>query len=183
MRSSRSSVLPGIITAAVLTLAAFSPLDAFARPPRLSEKGHAGAGVGIGALSYGLSAKYYLQDGRALQANLGPFFADDTTRYGRVWSLGADYIFEMTPLSSTREIDLIWALGPGLAAGVSSRGAWVVDLNLCAGVIFQFHELPLDFALEYRPGVRFKTRGFLDSPGIGLPSFTSFGLQLRYYFL
>jgi|GEM_PF-2084489 hypothetical protein len=169
------------LSLSVIALAS-APETAWARPPKLSEKGHMGMGVGIGALGYGYSSKFYLQDGRALQGNLGPFFAGDTSRYGRVWSVGADYIFEMAPISSTREIDMIWALGPGIAGGVSNRGTWVADLNLCAGVILQFHELPLDFAIEYRPGVRFKTRGFLDSPGRATPNFTSFGLQLRYYF-
>ena len=179
-RTARQAML--IVTMLFAVALVSAPGDANARPPKLSEKGHRGMGVGIGALGYGYSSKFYLQDGRALQGNLGPFFAGDTSRYGRVWSVGADYIFEMGPISSTREIDMIWALGPGLAGGVSNRGTWVADLNLCAGVIFQFHELPLDFAIEYRPGVRFKTRGFLDSPGRATPNFTSFGLQLRYYF-
>ena len=165
----------------VMACSTLTASPALALPPRLSEPGGLGVGLGIGALSYGVSGKYYLEQGRAIQANFGPYFIDERVRYGDIWALGADYIFEIATLSSTRKIDLIWALGPGLAAGVSGKGAWIIDVNACAGAVFQFHELPLDFALEYRPGIRFKTRGLYNSASRVAPSFTSLGIQLRYY--
>ena len=174
----------GRTAAALVALAALlvaAAPRAQAATARIPDSDKFGLGVGIGALSYGLSGKYYISPDQAIQANLGTYVTGDRGRFGNFLALGADYLFEFDTGIEESDISLSWYLGPGLGAAFSGEGYWGVDANLCVGAAFLFHELPLDFALEYRPGLRLQSPGLFGA-GRLVYTFTSLGLHLRYYF-
>ena len=170
-----------VVMSVVVVCACAWSQSAWAKPEPIPAPGHQGFGLGIGALSYGLSYKRYLTPQSAIQANLGAYLTNERRRVGNLFAVGADYLFEFGPITEANDIGLHWYAGPGIAAGASAKSYWALDVNACIGLSFLFHELPLDFAFEYRPGVRIKTPGLFDSPERFAPNFGSFGVHMRYY--
>lgn len=157
------------------------PAQVEAKSPRIQEKGHLGLGMGIGALAYGLSGKYYLGPDGAIQANMGTQLTSSRQRNGDMFALGADYLFEFGAFASANDIDLALGVGPGLGVAISTLGYVAFDLNACFSTQILFHELPLDFVVEYRPALRFKSTELYDEPGRLIYTLGSFGIHMRYY--
>lgn len=165
----------------VMACVSVAPTEAFAKKPLIPEEGHLGLGLGIGALAYGLSGKYYLGPTSAIQANMGTQLTSSRTKNGDIFALGADYLFELGAFASANDIDLALGVGPGLGVAISTLGYVAFDLNACFSAQILFHELPLDFVFEYRPAIRYKSTELYDEPGRLIYTFGSFGVQMRYY--
>ena len=155
--------------------------QAFAKKHHIYDPDSLGLGVGIGALAYGFGAKYYFSPDSAIQGNMGVQPTQSRAVNGSLFAIGADYLFEFGPISSANNIDLTLGIGPGLATAVSTLGYVAFDVNACFSFQILFHELPLDFALEYRPAIRFKSAALYNEPGRLVYAPDSFGIQMRYY--
>ena len=156
--------------------------SALADAPRIDQEGRFGLGLGIGSLAYGLSGKYYLSASRSVQANAGVQVTSSRFRNGDLFALGADYLFEFGAFASANEIDLRVGAGPGVGLALSTLGYAALDVNACVSAQILFHELPLDFAIEYRPALRLKSSPLYDDPGRFVYALANFGIQMRYYF-
>lgn len=170
-----SGLVPALLVCAL-------PSMALAATPRIPEPTHLGMGLGIGSLAYGISAKYYLDASGSIQGNMGIQPTQSRSRNGDIFALGADYLFEFGAFASANNIDLALGVGPGLSAAFSTLGYAAFDVNACFSAQILFHELPMDFAFEYRPALRLKSSALYDEPGRVVYSLANFGVQLRYYF-
>ncbi len=157
------------------------PTIAQAKTPQIPEKGHLGFGLGVGALAYGLSGKYYLGPDASIQGVMGTQLTPDRRGNGDIFAMGADYLFEFGAFASANNIDLALGVGPGLGVAVTTLGYVAIDVNGCFSGQILFHELPLDFVVEYRPAIRLKSIELYEERGNLIYTFGSFGVHMRYY--
>lgn len=170
------------LLAPLLAILASLPSPALARSPRIQEPTHLGMGLGIGSLAYGVSAKYYIDSTGSIQGNMGIQPTQSRSRNGDIFAIGADYLFEFGAFASANNIDLALGVGPGVSVAVTTLGYAAFDVNACFSAQILFHELPLDFAFEYRPALRYKSTALYDERGRLVYTLGNFGVQLRYYF-
>lgn len=147
----------------LLLAAVFSP-PAEAAPPRGGAKVGIGVGGGLGVS--GLSGKFWLGDGNAVQVIVGAWgvgrgHGDDGYGLG----VGADYLWEMPELTRVEPVIIAWNLGAGATVGATSP-EWF-GVSGVAGLEFNFQPAPIDVTLEYRPGFE-----ILPGPGIDLINFS-----------
>lgn len=154
----------------------------------LRAPGNFGLGIGSGTLANGLSAKYFIDSGNALQFNLGVFGGRGIdNRWHRFGGVGfsADYLFEMPAIVKASDtFELAWNLGLGLGIGFDNddyehkdhryHDYVAVGASFVLGLELNFLALPLDIVLEYRPGV-FLTPYFDFHP-------VDFTGHIRFYF-
>jgi hypothetical protein len=169
MRKSRLVVPLGI---AVLAALAPSPASADFGTPRQNF----GLGIGMGTGASGLSGKFMLGTGAAIQGVVGVWGGEDGGDHsgpGRPRldgiALSVDYLFEMPTLAKSEYFNLDWSFGLGGGIGVSTGGgAPSAAVAGIAGLEFNFTRVPFDIVIEYRPAV-----GIVPNPWIGLVGFTA----------
>lgn len=146
----------------LLFIAAVAVEPAYALPPRRGAKVGIGVGGGLGV--NGLSGKFWLDDGNAIQLVIGAW---GVGRYDYGYGLGvsADYLWEMPSLARAEALILAWNLGLGASVGANDP-AWL-GVSGVAGLEFNFQPAPIDVVIEYRPGFR-----ILPSAGPDLVNFT-----------
>lgn len=133
-----------------LTVATLVASVGFAASPTTA--GSLGVGLGSGTWANGLSARYNLTAGTAVQANAGNYAA-----YGKAKSLGfalsADYIAYRHTLKRAGPVDIGYNLGVGVGLGAFSNATLVRAAGV-AGLEFNLNKFPLDVVLEFRPNVQ-----------------------------
>ena len=154
------------VAASVLLLGLLASAPAFADAP-IRQGGNFGLGIGGDTYNSGLSLKYYMSSGQALQGVVG-------FNYRRDWiGLNLDYLFEMPALATGNVVELGWNLGPGAAVGISDYGVGAAVAGV-AGLEFNFNPVPIDLVLEWRPSLNIVPNVDLDLVG-----FTG---HIRFYF-
>ena len=168
------------LLAALALIALGSSSNAFASSP-IRTAGNLGIGVGGGYWLDGLSLKYFMSDGMALQGVIGAwgyghndyYYGHDYygTTYGEIGFTG-DYLWEEPALADSNGLELAWniGLGPSLAAG---SGYVALGVHGTLGLEFNFKPIPLDLVFEYKPG-------FLILPGVDADLF-DFAAHIRIY--
>ena len=150
------------------------------------QKHQFGIGIGGGTFSSGLSGKYNMAKGTALQGILGARGA-----YG--FSLGLDFIVNMPPdLLKNRDVELSWYAGAGGSIWHYSHTAaghdysWnTIAVSGVVGLSLMLQKVPLEFSLEWRPsfyisGDDGKNDGF-NSGYSGIALF-ELGANIRWFF-
>ena len=146
------------------------------------QDGNLGLGLEIGGrMVSGFSVKYFMSDDLALQGTLGSWY------YGGFGISGA-LLFEMPTLAEEEDFDIAWNVGPAAAFGTyydggpASYGYNVIALTAVLGLEMNLNDVPLDFVLEWRPGLHFyaETQGNYDDDG-AVFRFDGLGLAIRYY--
>ncbi len=134
--------------------------------------GNFGIGVGGGYWLNGLSMKYFMSDGAALQGVIGGYgygFGHD--EYGGL-GLSGDYLWEMPALTNNEAFELGWNAGLGPSVGVGDNW-FALGVHGTLGLEFNFNPVPIDLVLEYKPGL-------VIVPGVGADLW-NFGGQIRIY--
>ncbi len=134
--------------------------------------GNFGLGLGGGLAVSGLSGKYWLAEAHALQGVVGAWGLGRAG--GSSLGVGLDYLIEMPTITDTEPVEIGWNLGVGGTLGVGGNGLAWAGASGVAGLEFNFHPVPIDLVLEYRPGV------------VVVPAFgaylVNFSGHIRYYF-
>lgn len=132
--------------------------------------GNLGLGLGGGYWLNGISAKYFLGDGTALQGVLGGYGLghDD---YGGLGFTG-DFLWEMPALTTNQAFELGWNAGFGPSVGLGDEW-FALGVHGTVGLEFNFEPAPIDLVLEYKPGI-------VVVPGVGADLW-NFGGHIRVY--
>lgn len=164
----RSTVRPlSLATVFALILCAFAA-EAAAESAALARSGRFGLGLGGSNLTSGVTGKLYLTENQAIQGTVGYWYS---SRNGL--SFSADYLFEAPAFVTHEALTLHWYLGAGASLGLFSWNA-NVGVSGVGGVALQLKPVPLEFAIELRPGVIFV------GPNSGFHFGT--GGAIRYFF-
>jgi hypothetical protein len=152
-----------------------------ARAEPVRRVGHFGLGLGAGTYATGLSTKYFFERSMAVQGNLGwwrdPYYCIGHRCYGGGDSLAlsADLLFERPSFAGNEQVNVAWALGGGVGLGLEDgfdrlglAAAFVIGIEVNVDVV------PLDIAIEYRPGIAFIPDFDIDP--------VNFSGHVRYYF-
>jgi hypothetical protein len=120
------------------------------RPP-----GDFGIGLGAATVPSGISFKTYTGKTVALQGVVGSWRG-----HGEDWRVGVDsfgvgldLLYEMPSLAELQLLELGWNYGVGAGAGVDDDGEAVLGGTGVLGLEFNFNPAPIDFVIEYRPGL------------------------------
>lgn len=163
-------LIPSLL-ATFVVLAVATPARA-ERP--IHSSGRFGIGLGGGTISNGLSAKYYMTAGTAIQANLGSYGnGGDRADFGG-FAASADFLLERGPLTTTGYFSLDWSFGLGAGVGVRDSNTGIAAAGVL-GLELNFTVIPIDLVLEYRP-----TLGI--SPDVDFEP-VDFSGHLRFYFM
>lgn len=145
-----------------------------------SDSSKFGIGLGAGTVAAGLSFKTLMSESTAFQATVGSWRG-----YGRHWhfstsafALGADFLMEQPPIFNNEVVEIGWNLGLGAGVGLISD-ATVFGATGIAGLEFNFVPAPIDFVVEYRPGL-YVGAGYGDA-NLSL-SFIDFTGHIRVWF-
>ncbi len=148
-----------------------SPADAQAqRPP-----GSVGIGIGSATGAAGVS----------LKTGMGSFtfqgVAGTWRGHGVDWGfrgdtlgLAADFLYEMPTIASGQVVALGWNYGLGAGVGIGDVGAAIGGTGVI-GLEFNFQPAPIDFVVEYRPGI------YIGNDDLDL-EFVDFTGHLRFWF-
>jgi len=170
-----------------------------APPAQAGNKNHNDFGLGLtsGAQQYGLSGKYFLNAGQAIQGSLTAGMVPSSNVGYRHTSVGLDYVVQKARIRQGERYDVSWNAGAGLALGglnpigVSEEereeenddgddftyAPVVLTASPLVGLEFGFARVPIDIVMEYRPTVNYV-------PGHGGTfNLTATSLKVRYYFL
>lgn len=163
-----------MLTIAALTCATWLALGS--APAHAGAPIRQGGNLGIGLSSSGLSLKYFLSDGQALQATLGfGIGLSGPDREDRFFVLraGVDYLLELPEFYQGSILNIGPAIGLGASVGMSNNylGAAVSGVG---GIEFNFNPIPIDLVLEWRP-----TLNVIPDVGVSLIAFMG---HIRYYF-
>lgn len=143
--------------------------------------GNFGLGVGGGTWTNGLSLKYFMSSGSAVQAVVGGYGYGHKCNngyydyycegYGGI-GISGDYLWEMPALTNNEAFELAWnaGLGPSVVLG---NGYFGLGVHGTIGLEFNFNPVPIDLVLEYKPGIYI-------IPGVGADLWTFTG-QIRIY--
>lgn len=149
MKYLRRGLLSALFALAVLLLATPS----FAQQAR--SPGSIGIGLGASTVPAGLSMKTMAGGNFAIQGVVGAWRG-----HGRDWRYGADslgvgvdFLYEMPPIASGRIVSLGWNYGLGAGVGLGDWGGAVIGGTGVLGLEFNFVPAPIDFVIEYRPGI------------------------------
>lgn len=154
---------------------------AWADPP-VRQEHHFGLGLGAGLGVTGVSGKYFLDTGHALQFVAGGWgFGKtlDKTRFpsGYGGSVGVEgaFLWEMPDFYEDEYVMLAWNFGAGASAAV---GGWDwLGVSGVLGFEVDLMKFPLDAVLELRPGM-----GIILNNGDVVPDLFNLGAHARYYF-
>lgn len=164
---------------AVVLLGAFL----FATPAQAQasrDPGSLGVGVGAGTVVAGLSLKKPLGGSTAVQGVVGTFrgYGRHYGFYSDAFGLSADFLVEQPALVTGRVLSLGWNYGAGAGIGLGN-GTTILGVTGVLGLEFNFVPAPIDFVLEYRPGL-YIGAGYGDSDvGLSLIDFTG---HIRVWF-
>lgn len=111
--------------------------------------GKLGVGLGAGSRISGISAKYWLSDTSALQVVLGGAYAYGYTGAG----LSVDYLVEMPPVFDHEAFNITWSAGLGVGTYTYNGYGNGLTVSGVGGLEFNLKELPVEVAIEYRPGI------------------------------
>jgi hypothetical protein len=171
--------MPRIIAVVLLLAALTSPATVTAEPVR--RVGHWGLGLGAGTFATGLSTKYFFEREMSVQGNLGwwrgPYYCFRGRCYGGGDSLAlsADLLFERPSFAGNDKVSVAWALGGGVGLGLEDEfNNFGLGVSFVIGIEVNVDVVPIDIAVEYRPGL-----GFLPGFDLNLINFTG---HIRYYF-
>ena len=149
---------------------AFASVPGTAAAAGPNEAGSFGIGLGSGTWTSGLSARYNLTKGTAIQGNLGSYGRYDVSTVG--FALSADYLAYRDTLKKTGPVTIGYNLGVGVGLGAFSNVTWIRAAGV-AGLEFNFNKFPLDIVLEFRPNI-----SVVPNVGLSLVHLTG---QVRYY--
>ena len=129
-------------------------------------------GLGLGGASYGggISAKYFLNEGLAVQGFLGSAF-------GASINLGADVLYVGPKLWSNQDFSLNWEVGGGAGTLFWTSPLYsgmAFSVSGVGGLSLQYRGIPLEFTTEIRPILSFGA----GIGGLGIGG----GGAIRYYF-
>ena len=130
-------------------------------------------GLGLGSgVTTGITGKYFLNEGLAIQANLGLYFGFSTI-------IGADAMYQGKQLWTNGDFGLNWEAGAGASLWVWNAGLYgfgSLAVNGVIGLSLQYKKIPLELTADIRPTFVFGT----------FTAFSPFqingGGALRYYF-
>jgi len=163
------------ITLALAALCLSTPDAAAQGYQSLRHGGNFGLGFGGDTYGGGLSGKYWITDGSAIQATVaGGGYVSNGDGNLRM-SIIADYLVEMPLLGQGEGIEIGWSVGPGAGLELAANQDTALRLYGVAGLEFDLTVIPLDFVLEYRPVIRMEEDYFELRP-------INFGGHLRWYF-
>ncbi len=134
-----------------------------------------GLGIGGGYLVNGVSAKYYLSERLAVQGVVGSWGFNTI-------ALGGSVLFPQPNLYESPDFLVAWNFGAGGGVGLAGSSTLFI-VNGVAGIELEVVELPLEFVLEWRPGVataNWRNNGGTTN-GVGLVLWNA-GLHIRYFF-
>lgn len=157
----------------LLLLSTLISPPANAAPPRGGAVFGIGVGGGLGVS--GLSGKFWLKDGNAVQVVVGAWGVgryDWGYGYGYGFGASADFLWAMPVLARAEALILAWNLGAGASVGATNP-EWF-GVSGVAGLEFNIQPAPIDITLEYRPG-------FAILPGFG-PDLINFTGHARVHF-
>jgi hypothetical protein len=149
------------------------PAHAVAPADSVRAAGHWGIGLGGGTAVSGVSFKYFLTNGTALQAIVGAAGYGNPDDFDSALGVDIDFLIEMPTITTAADVfELGWAIGVG-------GWTWIPDpfwlgINGVLGLEFNFIPIPLDLVLEYRPAIRVV-------PDVGTDLY-DFGGHIRFYF-
>lgn len=144
----------------IVALGCLAALLTFALPQSTQAQdlpGGFGIGLGSGTGAGGVSLKTPLGGNSSLQGVVGTWYGwtGDWREPGDTLAVSADYLLEMPTIASAEPFDIGWnyglggGVGIGDLGGIGLGGAGVLGLN----IDFSPAALPLDVALEWRPGL------------------------------
>lgn len=93
---------------------------------------------------------------------------------GDALGLAADFLYEMPTIASGQIVALGWNYGLGAGVGVGDGGAAIGGTGVL-GLEFNFVPAPIDFVVEYRPGL------YISDDDLDL-EFIDFTGHLRFWF-
>ena len=133
----------------------------------IRQGGNFGLGVGGGYGVTGLSMKYFMTEGQAVQGTIG--------FHTRADYIGAtlDYLIEIPEFVQSDVINIGPSVGVGGALGLGDEGL-ALGVSGVAGLEFMLNPVPIDFVIEWRPTLR-----VVPNPDLDLVGFTG---HVRFYF-
>jgi hypothetical protein len=145
--------LKALIVACTLGLLLLSSTTSFAQASRSSNSFGIGLGAATGAS--GLSFKTSTSSGFSFQGVVGTWRGWGGDWHFRADSIAVagDFLYEMPPLASGSVLSLGWNYGLGLGLGLSDNGFAIIGGTGVLGLEFNFKPAPIDFVVEYRPGL------------------------------
>jgi len=160
---------------------------AHAAPGPFREAHRFGLGLGAGTSTAGLSAKYFLSDRLALQGVIGAGYDAHHDYYagaGGGWdsgaALSADLLFEMPAFFEDPDVNLAWAIGPGMGIWVGNH-SFALAASGALGFEVNITAVPLDIVIEYRPRLLIVPPASYAGDGLAF-DFVNFSGHIRYYF-
>jgi len=150
-----------LIAASLLGFGLCAPAAQAASPP----SGQFGLGLGGGQRVGGISGKYYMGDAMAFQAVVGNYWGDGL-------GVGLDYLLERPAFGGGDPISVGWNYGVGGTLGVGND--ILIGASGIVGLELLLQPLPIDFVLEWRPGVVVSPKFDID--------IVHFSGHIRYYF-
>lgn len=168
-------LLPVLFAASLF--AAAPDAQAIELADRIRQAGSFGIGFGGGLGPSGLSAKYYFSKDFALQGVLGGYgwgyYGWGNDRFGGAgFGVAVDFLFEGPAIHETDVFELGWNIGPGVWLGAGPDTWFGISGSL--GLEFNFHPVPIDIVIEYKPALRI----------VDVVAFNpvNFGAHVRIYF-
>lgn len=118
-----------------------------------------GVGIGSATGASGVSFKTSLGGTSSFQGVAGTWYGwAGRYRFGTGnLAVAGDYLMEMPSLAGGSGLDLRWNYGFGGGVGFGNFGGVGLGASGVLGLVFDFSpsDVPLDLALEYRPGIYF----------------------------
>lgn len=165
MSRTHSIVKTSLISLTLLAIMSLST-QAFAGAP-IRQGGNFGLGVGTSYGLTGLSLKYFMSDSQAVQGTAGVGFG------GNYIGATLDYLLEIPEFVQSDVLNIGPSIGLGGALGLSDSSI-ALGINGVAGLEFMLNPIPIDFVVEWRPGLR-----IIPNPDLALLGFAA---HVRYYF-
>lgn len=164
----------GVLTMAMLLLTSQAMAQDSRDPSKL------GVGLGAATVPAGISLKKNLGGAMAAQGVVGAWrgYGRHYGIYTSAFGLGADLLWEQGPLGGGDALSLGWNIGAGAGVGIAN-GTAIFGATGVLGLEFNFIAAPIDFVVEYRPGL-YVGAGYGDA-NIGW-SFIDFTGHLRFWF-
>jgi len=155
------------LAALLLSIGLCAPAAQAASPP----SGQFGLGLGGGLGVSGLSGKYYMGEAMAFQGIVGLRGSDGL-------GVGLDYLLERPSFAGGDPVSVGWNYGVGGTVVLDDNP--IIGASGIVGLELLLQPLPIDFVLEWRPGILIYS-GNGNSDGIGI-NIVNFSGHIRYYF-
>jgi hypothetical protein len=132
----------------------------------IRRRGNVGVGVVLGVWVTGLNVEAMIDDHNAFGVVFGAVTSPMTYEAPYDVSICADWTWHPDVLVENDTVALRWHLGLALSAelGSGSRVAVGLGLRAIGGLGLELKRVPIDFSLQYRPGIIAEVR---PRPGLG----------------